>query len=412
MDDMFSLPNLPNVNYRTFSTIDEWSNKNNNHNDNLNVLHVNIRSLNKHWNELLVNLHDVLDNIDVLVITEINIHSDTVDQYNIDGYDRYQYLRPSPDSRHGGLVIFVKSGINKTQNMSFVTNNFDHVWVDITTKHQIISIIGVYRSPSNSKPVFIEQLDSLLQLVNKKQGVILIGDMNINMNNEQDRYVSQLLDVTASHGLLQLVQHYTREETTITQTTKTTIDLIFTTTHNVQYLASVIKQKISDHYFISLIYNTSLQHNSPQVKNKKYNENKLKKSLETNKWNELLNLNDPTTLYDKICKSFQESYENCTLTSTDNKTCKRKQHEWITTELKNMLQERDRLYRLHRNTPGNPIYLNNYKKYRNKTNKKIKQVKNQYYRSLFADVICYITKCLTCLSNDLQNILDPSFLWV
>lgn len=73
----------------------------------LNMLHINIRSIQKHWNHLLVSLADHVDSLDILILTEINTTISNVSLYSLDGFQSFSLCREN--RRGGGILMFVKS---------------------------------------------------------------------------------------------------------------------------------------------------------------------------------------------------------------------------------------------------------------------------------------------------------------
>lgn len=55
----------------------------------LNLVHINVRSLHKHWNQLLVHLADRLDGLDVLILTETNTDIAACDSFSLDGFHTF-----------------------------------------------------------------------------------------------------------------------------------------------------------------------------------------------------------------------------------------------------------------------------------------------------------------------------------
>lgn len=81
-----------------FSTFDDWItqrqsciNKQNKH-QSLDLLHVNIRSTHKNWDLLGFYTAKCISFLDVIVLTEVNVDSSTVKQYQIDVFVSTTYL--------------------------------------------------------------------------------------------------------------------------------------------------------------------------------------------------------------------------------------------------------------------------------------------------------------------------------
>lgn len=72
----------------------------------ISILHVNIRSLRKNWNEFQVLVQTIGDAVDVFVLTEINVPRDMLQQFSLLGYHGSFYTRDH--SGGGGIVVYVK----------------------------------------------------------------------------------------------------------------------------------------------------------------------------------------------------------------------------------------------------------------------------------------------------------------
>ena len=68
------------------------------------VVHVNIRSIRKHWAEFEITSRAIASSVDVFVLTEINIPSSATDQFSLPGYRGAFSTR---DMGHGGgIAVF------------------------------------------------------------------------------------------------------------------------------------------------------------------------------------------------------------------------------------------------------------------------------------------------------------------
>src|SRR5436190_24359454 len=68
-----------------------------------NIVHLNIRSIKKHWDNLMVQIHSHIQNIDILILSEISCETDDLQLYNIDGFSKVPKTRVN--KRGGGILI-------------------------------------------------------------------------------------------------------------------------------------------------------------------------------------------------------------------------------------------------------------------------------------------------------------------
>lgn len=136
-----------------------WSTFINSTNTELQIVHLNIRSLRKNFTELMVTLHTCKNVLDVIVLSEINVKQDELRFYEIDGYDMHSYTRET--RRGGGLLVYCKSSLNaETENIHGHATEILHTRINCDSKS--LSVISVYRPPNTNKLRFILELQELI----------------------------------------------------------------------------------------------------------------------------------------------------------------------------------------------------------------------------------------------------------
>ena len=85
-------------------------------------------------------------------------------------------VRTRINGRGGGVIIFVKNYLKtETINVPFIEGVFESVGI----KFGNTVVINIYRPPSGNRALFLQELESLLE-INKLNDVIITGDFNIN----------------------------------------------------------------------------------------------------------------------------------------------------------------------------------------------------------------------------------------
>lgn len=77
--------NVQDIDYYRYAEIQEWYDFINKQPSQLHIIHWNVCSLRKHFNELLVFLEECIDNLDVICLTEINIKREEMYRYTCTG---------------------------------------------------------------------------------------------------------------------------------------------------------------------------------------------------------------------------------------------------------------------------------------------------------------------------------------
>ena len=115
----------------------------------------------------------------------------------------------------------------------------------IRPKTKSLFICSVYRSPDFNIQTFIENLRNDLSEIQESAEVILLGDFNVDYQLRSTAK-SRLQTLARAFSLEQLITLATR----ITQSSKSTIDLIFTNNIHRVVASGVYSLDISDHSLI------------------------------------------------------------------------------------------------------------------------------------------------------------------
>lgn len=367
-------------------------------NQELLIIHLNIRSMRKYWEELNVHMKDHIGVVDLLILTEIAIPEYENVVYKIDGYNCIFYNREN--KKGGGIVIYVKSNIQfvvvkKGQNN---TSMHEMIHVVLNMKGCIINILAVYRPPETSKNMFIDELEKYLNKISVKENIILIGDINIDTNKIYDNYKIKYEEILNIQGLEECIFSDTRVVIRDGVITRTKIDHIYARIKE-NLVTSVIEITISDHYAVAINMNINpggkevkilekqiatelsnireeiLEHKQQKVR---YNENNILSTLREIKWENEIEIDDSVEIYNFICNKFAKVYSHnrytkCTPGKTRVNKC------WITKDLIEQIKVRDKAFKTWKNTPTNMDYRDKYNTLRNNVNKKIKNQKTKFY---------------------------------
>nr|CAI5841873.1 unnamed protein product [Callosobruchus analis] len=124
----------------------------------LGVIHFNIRSLQKHYDELLVYVQSAKEVLNVIVLSETgkieNLHD-----FQIPGYSAY--YNESCHNKCDGTLIYVKACISANVKIANV-DNYKFLRVILFEKGIRIGITAIYRPPSLHVDDYTQNLDKYL----------------------------------------------------------------------------------------------------------------------------------------------------------------------------------------------------------------------------------------------------------
>lgn len=365
------------------SDIDAWLE----HVSGITVIHCNIRSIRANWNQLLLILRNNIDNVDIIVLTEISflLHNES---YSIDGFNSFSKARSF--RRGGGIYLFVRNSL-KFKDFCVDFESFENICGSISLPNDnqlFLSLICVYRPPSCDKGMFIRELDTYIGGIHVKSNVLLIGDMNLDLLNVNDSNSAGYRDLLVSNGFHCCIDGATREEITNNILSSTCIDHCFLRLGgNCGVINSLIYEtKLTDHYIIGIDIphgrsSMSSEVISPPVTY--YHEQQLSRQLKEADWERTtIDEGDVDLLYETLHKIFQRNYEKCSALRSEPHKKSRPHKKWMTNELLTMIKERDSLFKRWKNCSNllKQIYKCDYQRFRNLVNKEICKSKELYYK--------------------------------
>ena len=208
---------------------------------------VNIRSLNKHLEELQVFLQTFESLPTVICLVETWIQEGSHEEhFNISGYQKI--IAKNRVGIGGGVAMFCREDIFLLD--SFPTNYYESLGIKIRTNNENYTLITYYVPPGFNKNQFLTEFDSYLEtMVDANQNLIICGDFNIDQLSLTP-IKKRFEDVISSNGINLMDSGITRE----TSTTKSSLDLFLTNINKNLCIVNSISYDITDHYpvFFSL----------------------------------------------------------------------------------------------------------------------------------------------------------------
>lgn len=344
------------------------------------MLHLNVRSLNKNFDnfEMLLTMLNKFS-FSLIAITETWLNSNSPPIFNIPNYKLLRADRQH--GRGGGVAIYLRDGLTYRLRKDIHIEGVEDLFIEMTDNKFKNKIIGViYRPPQNIFDSFINNLDTCLgKLAAENKHNYLLGDFNIDLSVPHDNQSQRLMNTLSSYDLHPHIDKATR----ITHSTHSLLDNIFSTDIN-DKTNGIIYYDISDHLPIFMI---SLS-NAPIIREKvkfkmqrketKLNIESLNYDLSKEEWQTIYTETDVNNAYKNFSNKVHYYYNKNIPLNKIRVNKKTSKHPWITRGIIKSICTRNSLYKnalRHSNIENRQKYT----RYRNKLTSIIRLSKTLYY---------------------------------
>lgn len=313
-----------------------------------NISHLNIRSLKPKLSEIELTLN--LYNLQVLTLSETWLTSHIEDTVLvIQNYNLSRLDRSHSSLRGGGLAIYSRKDLpinaDEYKHLNHNSSDLEDQIVSIKKdNNKKVLITNAYRPPVGNKSLFLEQLMLILATISTEAqaDIFLLGDLNIDhSDNNNSEFIRNLGNSLNTLGLTQTIKKPTRQ----TLNTSTLLDVIYVKTAK-EFSPFLLRLSLSDHYLVGL--STFLNyHKDPQTHfhgrtYRSYTLDKPRTYYNSINRSKIFQFNDVnlvwTTLRDYISRCAKKL---CPLVKI---TTKVNQLKWITNEIVELLNDRDKAF--------------------------------------------------------------------
>ena len=230
--------------------IDIFDNENSftNEIDSLILLHLNIRTLNKYFNDLHNLIATLPFKLDVVCLSESRI-DEPFKIIKIDGCN-FVHVKPKTKGQAGGVAVCINVRIEFRKIDCFNLCGSESLWLKLQLQERTKSVIigTIYRHPSENINKFVEDFaDCLDKLTENNNTFYILGDININTQNKS--FAEKYLNVITSNGAVPV--SVITKPTRVTAKTATVIDHIITNDTSHKIIPRVIYSSITDHFLIA-----------------------------------------------------------------------------------------------------------------------------------------------------------------
>ncbi len=280
----------------------------------------------------------------------------------------------------GGVAIYIRDTLMFSRREDLEIDDVECIWVEIKCKQrQPVLISSIYRPPSSS----VEFMGKLSDILNKAscecKEIITTGDFNCDVSEEYDNMQSnQIISCFSLFQMAQLIHDPTR----VTESTKTTIDLIFSSHPELIKDCGVLPVLISDHYLVYGLHSWK----TPKMKGRSINFRCLKNidsdaftdDLRNAPWQDVFGCYDVDNAWSIWYSIFMSIINHHAPVKT--KRIRGASVPWLDSEILKLMRQRDRVHKIAKQT-GLQIHWDSYKNLRNNVTNKIRSKKSKYYTS-------------------------------
>lgn len=346
--------------------------------ENIIMYHQNIRSINKNFSVFLSYINCLSMKPHIIVLSEAWLNNDSdVRLYSINGYQHYADFHG--DNRASGVIVYVHNSITSSQ-ICVKIEGADAVMLDCVYGTCQFKFIGIYRLQEFNNVDFMKQFCKIVKSC-KWNDIVCMGDFNIDLSTD-DKSSNEYLNRTASVGLEQLVDEYTR----VVGESKSILDhlLVGSKTLNVSKVA-VIDADITDHRAVACMTNLRCHDkNRGPVERNVIDYEKLCNLLSSEKWTNVRTENDVNVAFSNFYNTVKKNIEKCTNTiKTEVNKEPKMLKPWMTKGLINAFKIREKLYKLKIKNPGDLKARDKYNKYKEKVARWVDEAKDKYYSRYF-----------------------------
>ena len=333
----------------------------------------NINRLLNKLDQLKLFLVNDSPSLDVYCLSETFLTETINDSYLcIDGYTFVRKDRLN--KRGGGLIMYVRDGISYKCRKD-LERPIETLCIEIKYSNRSILLTSVYRPPNNDSDSIQHWLSNMEESMYTIY--ILMGDININiMSDKKDKLQESWISLTTNIQLNQII----KEPTRVTNTSETLIDHIYVSDDLPVLYSSPIKYSISDHFPVFAVFKmTNIDYNKNDGRHKtityrkynNFNSATFLSDLQNAPW--LTNGAENISM-DQYLQSFISTFTKIIdkhLPLVTKRIKRPKQPEWISNNILLAINKRE-------NAKENKDEQN-YKYWRNKATKLIRDARKEYY---------------------------------
>jgi len=272
-------------------------------NDSFTVFQINISSIKVYFNDVVALLGSV-KNLFSVVLCETWLLNDF--EFKLNNYKTINSLGTL--NKCDGVTVLVRESLNVITIKKQVLKNCNSLHITFKINNVLFHLLCIYRSPNDNIDIFVNNLESFLSGLSKKNVYnVICGDINIDIM-KNSKISNEYLNIMAFNGFIPCINNYTR----VTSYFQTCIDHIFINNIDSNKITSyILRCDITDHWATAIVIQTSNNHKYHNSLSENYNINNININhldllINTEDWLSCFNSSNLDTMFDIFNFKMQE----------------------------------------------------------------------------------------------------------
>ena len=279
------------------------------------------------------------------------------------------------------MLLYIREDLAFNPRTDLQNKNLEDIYLEILLPKTKPIIVGsCYRAPENDKDhfdIFLGCMENTLDKINPGSETIFLGDFNINLLDNNSNFKKTYLDLLKSNNYKQLIKSPTR----VTETSSTCIDHIVVNKTEKICQSGVIETGLSDHFITYCTRKISREqinkHNTVKLRSlKNYCSNTFTEKLKNLDWSIVLQCTDVNDVWNRFKIMFTQIIDE--VAPQKETRIKGRTEKWITSEIIDLMHERDKLLALSNKNKDDSELRNKYRTLRNEINQITKNAKDKF----------------------------------
>ena len=210
----------------------------------MSIMHANIRSMKTNFDNFTAEFLSSKDVPDVIGLCETKLSDITQPLYRAT-LDSHNMIATNISSNKGGVCLFVSKmyEIKVIKDLCMKKEHIETIFAECRINSKLLTLGVVYHRPGTSLVSFLDDLEFILDRVRSQ--CVLMGDLNINILNENDVNISSFINSLKEYSFVPMITKPTR----VTRTSATLLDHIWVNFQQAKgFRSNIVLSSITDHF--------------------------------------------------------------------------------------------------------------------------------------------------------------------